>query len=243
MGAQPGHREDAGGHAQLHQGAVEGQDLLGLGEIQVDLLGDLAEFLLLVLLPHEGLDHPDAQQVLLHHVVHPVVLLEHTLKDGMGAGHNEQQAQRQDGDHNQENQGQLGVDGKGHCPGADEHDGTAHRDADDHHEGHLHVGYVGGQAGDDAAGGVLINIGKGKFLDVGVHLPPQVAGQAGGRLGREPAGKGAQQQGHQGHGDDRQTVEGDVVHAASLHALVQQPAGHGRDQYVKDYLADDENRR
>ena len=95
MGAQPGHSEDAGIDAQLHQGRVEGQDLFRLGEVLIDLLGDCAELFLLMLLPDEGLDHPDAQQVLLHHIVHPVIALEHPFEDGVGVGHDKQQAHRQ----------------------------------------------------------------------------------------------------------------------------------------------------
>ena len=241
IGAQPGHGEHTGIDADLHQGHIEGHDLLGLGEVHVDLVGHLAELLLLVVLPDEGLYHADTQQVLLHHVVQPVVLLKHPLEEGVGRLHDDQQAHRQNGNDNEEDHCQLGVDGKGEHPCANQHDGTAHRDPNDHHKGHLHVGHIGGQTGNDTAGGELVNVGKGKLLDAVVHLPAQVAGEAGGRPGGKPARQSAQQQGDEGHGNYRDAILQDMGHAARLDALIQQLAGHQRDQHIEGHLADDKD--
>ena len=68
MGADPGDRQHAGVDADLHHGAVQGQDLLGLAEVVGDGGGDVGEFLDLLLLPDEALDHPDAMDVLLNGV-------------------------------------------------------------------------------------------------------------------------------------------------------------------------------
>ena len=107
----------------------------------------------------------------------------------------------------------------------------------------MHVGHVGGQAGDDAAGGELIDVGEGELLDVLIHLPPQVPGKARGGLGAEPAGQAAADQRQNGHAHHGETVADDMVHAACPDALVQQAAGHQGDQDVKRHFADDEDGR
>ena len=243
MGAQPGHGQNTRIDAQLHERHVEGDELFRLGKVHIDLLGDLPEFFLLVLLTHKGLHHPDAKQVFLYHIVQVIIPLEHPLKDGVGSGHNKEQAQAQDGDHHQEDQRQSGVDGKGEHPCTDKHDGTAHSDADDHHKGHLYVGHIGGQTGNDTAGGEFVDVGKGKFLNILIHLPAQIAGEAGGRPGGITAGQGAQQQSRQGHEDHNAAVVENTFHISRLNALGQQTACHHGNQDIKGHLADDKDRR
>ena len=243
VGADPGHGDHAGIHTDLHQRHIEGQDALRLGEVHVDLLGDLAELLYFMVLPNKGLHHPDAQQVLLHHVVQVVIALEDPFKNGVGPGHDERQADAQDRDDHQEDQCQLGVDAQGEYPGADQHDGGPDRDTDDHHKSHLDVGHVCGQAGDDAAGGELVNVGKGELLDIPIHLPPQIPREARRGLGAETAGQSAADQRQNSHSHHGEAVGGNMVHAAGLDPLVQQLAGHQGDQHVKRHFADDEDGR
>ena len=96
MRAHPGDGDHAGVHAQLHNGAVEGQRMLRLAEIPVDGAGDSGEFLNLLLLPDEALHHPDAVDILLHHVVQLVIGAEHPVKNPEHPGHQAQQRRRPD---------------------------------------------------------------------------------------------------------------------------------------------------
>ena len=159
----------------------------------------------------------------------------------MGRLHNQQQTNCQNRNHNEENQCQLGVNGKGKHPGTDQHDGAAHRDADNHHKGHLHVGHIGGQTGDDTAGGKFINVGKRKLLYTVVHFPPQIAGKAGGRPGGKAAGQCAQQQGHQRHEHNQNAILENAGHIARLDTLIQQLARHHGNQHVKGHFTDHED--
>ena len=67
--AKPGDEQHHRIDAQLHQRHVEGHGLFRLGEVLIDVFGDFAELLVLMLLAHEGLDHTDAAQVFLHHLI------------------------------------------------------------------------------------------------------------------------------------------------------------------------------
>ena len=61
-------------------------------------------------------------------------------------------------------------------------------------EGHLHIRDIGGQTGDDAGGGKLVNVGKGEVLHIVVHVLPQVFGKPRRGLRRCFAGHGAEKQ-------------------------------------------------
>ena len=53
-------------NAELHQRVVDGQNALGLGKVLLHILGGAVKLLLFVVLPHIGLYHPHAPDVLLH---------------------------------------------------------------------------------------------------------------------------------------------------------------------------------
>ena len=178
-----------------------------------------------MLLPHEGLDHADAVQIFLHHVVQTIVALEDPLKDGMRVGGHQIQPHAQHGDENSENAGQLRVDTDGRHQREDQHEGRTHRRADDHLIGVLHVAHVGGQTGDQTAGGEPVDVGEGKFLNMAVHIPPQVLGKARRRNRRIVAGQNAEQQRSKGRQQQHQSRLPDIGHTALSDALVDQ-AGH-----------------
>ena len=73
MRADPRNGKHTAVNAQLHNGVCQGHDALGLAEVLVNGAGYGGEFLGLPVFPDEGFDHPDAVDVLLHHIVHFVV--------------------------------------------------------------------------------------------------------------------------------------------------------------------------
>lgn len=129
--------------------------------------------------------------------VKTVVAAENALKHRMGAAGDQIEPYGQDGNEDKEDEGKPGIDGKGGDKGEQEHEGRAYRGADNHLIGVLDVGNIGGEAGDKAAGGKMIDIGKGKILDVLKHVLAKVFGKACGGDGGIFAGKRAKEQGQE----------------------------------------------
>ena len=236
VGAQPGHHDDAEVHGDHHGRAVEGQQALGLDRQVVQIPGGLGEFLVLKALPDEGLHHPDGGYVLLNAGVQVVVLAEHLAEDAQGDHHDGADDHHQEGQGDEEGEAQLHVDVHAHGEAEDQGQGRAHRDADDHHKGLLHIGDVGGHAGDQAGHAELVDVGKGKGLNVGVNGLPQVGGQAGGGAGGKAAGGGAEDQAEQGHDHQNGAVAVHRGQVAGLQALSDQPGGDKGQQDLHDDL-------
>ena len=227
LGAQPRKQQHAAVDAELHQRHIEGQQLFGLAEVLVDLFRNIVELLNFVIFLHEGLDHADAVQVLLHHIVQPVIALEDPLEDGVGVRGHQIQAHAQHRNENGKDAGKLRVDGDRRHQREDQHEGRTHRRADDHLVGVLHIAHVGGQARDQTAGGEPVDIGKGEFLNMAVHVPPQILGETGGSHRRIMPGQNAEQKRRKGGQQQHQPRLPDVGHAALTDALVDQ-AGHNQ---------------
>ncbi len=210
---------------KLHQGGVEGHVAFRPAEALVQAGRDALELVLFKILPHEGLDHPDGLQVFLDHAVEGVVGVKDHGEQRVALAHQPVQAAPQQGDHDEEEQGELRAEDDAHGQGKDQHQGRPHGDADDHLIGGLDVGHVGGQAGDQAGGGKMVDVGKGKVLDVEIQVLPQVAGKA--RRGRGSPGPGHQAEDQpQDHQDDHtepQLYQG--IHAAAVNALVDDLGG------------------
>ena len=220
MGAQPGDDQDADVGGGLHEGAVEGQGLLSLAEVGVDGAGDLLELGDFLGLTDVGLDHTDAVEVLLDHVVQLIVGLEDTDEGGVDDLGDHHQAEAQQGQHDAVDDAQLGADGVGVGGGQDQHHGAADCDTDQHLESHLDGGDIGGQAGDDGRGGQTVDVGEVEGLDTVEHVVAQVPGEAGAGMGCRHGGGHAEGEAHQGVQHQDQAVTPDGVHVAQLHALV-----------------------
>ena len=175
--ANPGDKQQAGVHAELHERHVEDNQTLGLEEAAEQLLGDRAELLLFKVLTHEGLDHADAGEVFLHDVVQLVVGVEYLRKQTVHAADNQRQTDAQNGNRAQVDGRKARADIYGHGKGKDQHDRGAHSDANNHLISVLHVGDVGRQTGDDTGGGKLIDVGERKVLYVVVDVVAQIACQ------------------------------------------------------------------
>ena len=186
MGTQPGDGDHTAVYAELHDGAVQSHDPLGLAEIFVDGGRNRSELLGLLFLPDKTFDHPDAVDVLLDGVVQLVVGLEGPVKDLEHCGHQAHQRYDEDGQSHTEGQAQPYIDP--HCADQrqDQHHRTADSHADHHLEAHLQIGNVGGEPGDDGRGGELINVGKAEALHMVEHIVAKVLGKAGAGLGGEP---------------------------------------------------------
>ena len=241
--AEPADEQHAAIHGELHQRHVEGQNAFSEGKILIDVLRDGVELLILMRLAHKGLDYADAAQVFAHYAVEAIVKLEHTLKNRMSVGGDQVQANTQDRNESQEDHRELPVDADGGAQGEDQHEWCAHRDADDHLISVLHVGYVRGQTRDQAAGGEFVDVGKGIFLHMTVHVPAQVLGKPGRGRGGVLACQRAEAQRHQRRQDQNQTCFEDVGHVAAVDAPVDQVGHDQRNDYLHHHLQGYKNRR
>ena len=243
LGTDPGDEQDAAVDGQLHERGVPGQDQLGTHQQIAHILAGLAELLALKLLAHIGLDNADGGDILLHALVQVVVLAECLAEVLGGAAHNkgERTAQQDDGD--QIDVCQPTVDRVGHDQRHDHAGGRTHRHAQQHLVGVLDVGDVGGHAGDQARGGVLVNVGKAEGLDVAEHAAAQVAGKARGRVGAGHRAQNAEQQAEQRR-DDHLCADGvDDLHIARRDAVVNDGGHQLRDDHFHDDLRDHKDRR
>ena len=193
-----------------------------------------------MLLAHEGLDHADAAQVLLHYLIEAVVGLEHALEDGVGVAHDDEQAHGEERRDAEENGRQLRVDEEGHHQRENEHHRGAEEYALAHLEGHLHVGDVRGHAGHEAGGGKALDVGKGEVLHVVIEVVAQVLGVAGGGLRRRLARQRAKQQRDHRAADEDEPHLPDVAHVAgavvAVDAVVDEHGHQKGDDALHDRL-------
>ena len=159
-------------------------------------------------------------EVFLNHIVQLVIGPEHPIKDGVDRFHQDVQAQAQKGQGHAVDKAQPGADGKGVGGSQNQHHGTADRHTNQHLEAHLEVGHIGGQAGDNAGCGKLINIGKVEGLHVVVHVVAQVPGKAGGGVGRKKCRSHTKGQRTQGVQHQDQAVFDHSAHVAHFHTQV-----------------------
>ena len=156
-GTQPhnAHLDGAGQGEQPSRGQV------GLSQI----LCRAFKALRFVIAADVGLDHTAADEVFLHRPVHGVHLDQHGAEAGLADLHQYHQHKGQHGNGNQEDQRQVGGDGKGHNGGHSQHDGGAAYGAQKLKHGGAHSVDIGGGAGNEAGGGEAVRVGKGKALN------------------------------------------------------------------------------
>ena len=218
--AQIGDHQNAGVHRELHQRIVEGQGLLRLAEILVDTLGHGGELVSLPALPDEGLHHPDAVDIFLHHVVELIVGLEHPVKDGENNADQDKQSQSHQRQHHTVDDAEPGADGEGVGCCQNQHHGAADGHTDHHLEGHLDICHVRGQTGDDRCRGKFVDVGKVKILHLVIHIVPQVPGKAGGGVGCQHRRGNAENQGNQGVEHQQAAVTHHRAHIAYTDTFV-----------------------
>ena len=240
--AEPADEQDAGIDAAHHDRVAQGHDALGGDGVVVEVVGGMFEFVVLVLLAHERLDHADGADVLLDDGVDDVVLAEHLpeVAHGLRDEHEQHHAKHRHDD--QKDHGELRVDGKRHEQRDDERHGGAGEHHEHHLEGVLHVAHVGGHAGDQAGGGEAVDVGERERLDVFEHVLAQVAGEARARAGAVLPGLDAADSRQQRHDQHLRADDRDAAHVAHGDALVDDGGGLVGDQDFQDDAQDGEQR-
>ena len=128
LGAEPGQGDHAAVDHQQHHRVVQGQDALGFHEEAVEGVGGFLELLVLILLPDEGLHHPDGGDVLLDAGVEVVVPVKDLLEQGQGDRHDDPQGHHQHHHGHQEDQAQLRADQEAQGQGGQQHQRGADAD-------------------------------------------------------------------------------------------------------------------
>ena len=128
LGAEPGQGDDTAIDHQHHHRVVQGQDALGFHEEAVEGVGGLLKLLVLIVLPDEGLHHPDGGDVLLDAGVEVVVPVKDLLEQGQGDRHDDPQGHHQHHHGHQEDQAQPGADQEAQDQGGQQHQGGADAD-------------------------------------------------------------------------------------------------------------------
>ena len=199
----PVHRQHHNGHDgnDLHAHVQPGHHQLVVGAL---------EFFPLVVLPDEGLDHPDGHQVLLQCVVQAVDLGLHHLKE-LGADlHQNADGQDHQRDDHQQHYSQPGIDGNADPQGGNEH----HRDPHQHPQAHIqHHGHgvdVVGHAGDEGGRGEAVDVREGELLYLIKEALAQVGAEALAGKGGVFGGEHAEGHGQQGEGQHDRSQPEDI---------------------------------
>ena len=207
----------------LHEGVHVADPLLLLDEVAAEL-GDLEGFAVI------GLDHADALQVLVDHVVQRIVGVQHALEHGVHEHDQTAQADGQNRDAGQEHHGNRRGDTEREQPGYDHHDRGTHAQTNDHHVGVLQVRHVGGQSGHDRTGGEPVDVGEAEALHLLELVLAQVLGEARAGHGRVLSGQEAgTQRNHRAHQQNHAELDGGR-HAATGDTLIDQRSHDGRNQ-------------
>ena len=142
MRADPRNGKHTAVDAQLHDGIRQRHDTLGLAEVLVNGAGYGGEFLGLPVFPDEGFDHPDAVDVLLHHIVHFVVGAEDPIENPEHLGNQAKQGADQNGQRHAVHEAQPHADAHGGNQRQNQHHGAADGHTDHHLEGVLQGRHV-----------------------------------------------------------------------------------------------------
>ena len=242
LGAQVDDDDERAVDADVHHGVVEGEQLLGAGEVHLDVARGGGELLLLVVLAHVALDHAHAGDVFLDGLVERIVLVEHAGKDRAHLIDDEEQAKAQQRNNDQVDHGDAAAHGVGHGKGKDQHQRRAHGDADEHHKGLLHVVDVGGEAGDERGARELVDVGKAERLDLVEQVAAQVLGKAAAGMAAGDARGGAK--GERRQRDEHQKAGGGqhLGYGGAVLDGVDHVGGDKRDHHFADYLAKHQQR-
>ena len=149
LGTQVDDDDERAVDADVHHGVVEGEQLLGAGEVHLDVARGGGELLLLKVFAHVALDYAHAGDVFLHRLVERVVLMEDAGKDRAHLKDDKEQSKAQQRNDDQVDHGDAAAHDKRHGKGEDQDKRRAHGDTDNHHKGLLNVVDVGGQARDE----------------------------------------------------------------------------------------------
>ena len=243
LGAQVDDDNERAVDANVHHGVVKGKQLLGAGEVHLDVVRSGREFLLLVVLAHIALDHAHAGDVFLDGLVERVVFVEHAGKDRTYLVDDKEQAKAQQWDDDQVDKRDAAAHGVGHDEGEDQHQRRAHGDADEHHKGLLYVVDVGSEAGDERGARERVDIGETERLNLVEQVVTQVLGKAAARMTAGDTGCGTK--GERRQRDEHEDAGGgqDVRNSGAIFDGVDKVCGDKRDAHLADDLAQYQQRR
>ena len=243
LGSQVDDDDKCAVDADIHHGVVKGEQLLGAGEVHLDVVRGGGELLLLKVFAHVALDHAHAGDVFLDGLVKGVVLVEHAREDGAYLKDDKEQSKAQQRNDDQVDHGNAAAHDKCHGKGEDQYQRRAHGDADDHHKGLLHVVDVGGQARDERGARELIDVGKAERLDLVEQVVTQVLGEAAARMTAGDAGSGTKSERRQC--DEHQKACGGkhLGDGGTVFDGVDHVGGDKRDHHFAEHLAKHQQRR
>ena len=243
LGAQVDDDDKRAVDADVHHGVVKGEQLLGAGEVHLDVARGGRELLLLKVFANIALDHAHAGDVFLDRLVKGIVLVEHAREDGAHLKDDKEQSKAQQRNDDQVDHGNAAAHDKRHGKGEDQDQRRAHGDADDHHKGLLHVVDVSGQTRDERGTRELIDVGKAERLDLVEQVVTQVLGEAATRMAAGDARGGAK--GERRQRDEHQKARGGkhLGYGGAVFDGVDQVGGDKWNQHLAEHLAKHEQRR
>ena len=243
--AQPEQGDNAAVHQDLHDGAVPDDHLFRRPLGSSHIIGGGLKFFLLMGGTHEGLHHPDADQVFLNGGVKSVIFLHHDLETGKRLAHDHHDGDQQDGHRDRQNGHQGSIHPESHHHGHYHHDGAAYRHAHQHHHHVLGLVDVCGEAGDQGSSGKFIDILEGIFLHLFKDSLAQIAGKAHAAQGGKPAAchaKAHRNNGHQQHQSPVEQHPGNITASSAFgDDLINQIGGDGGQQHFHHHFPDHHN--
>ena len=229
MAAQPHKGHDGAAHDQDHEGHEHHHKAEGPLRRVAELVAAGAEFLLLLVLPDEGFHHADGVQVLLHHQIQLVGGVLQRREERPHIADDDDHRHRQQRYGHQKHLTQAEADLHGLDQRRHQHHRCADAYAHSHEQRHLHRRHVVGQAGDEAGGGEMLDVGKGKPLHLLILRLPDIGAEAHGGLCRHHRRAYAASQRCHGHQEHLQPRQQDIAPVAVGDAHVHDGA-HGLGQ-------------
>ena len=162
-------------HAERHQRVVERDDAVRPLKVPLHVFRRAVEFFDLVILSDVRFDHAHRLHVFLDGLVDRVVLFKYAREPRIGNPDDRRQRRHQHGDDDEIDHGHLRADGDAHHQREDKHQRAADRDADNHLKGVLHVGDVRRHTGHQRGRGELVDVCKGKFLNLIIEVVAEIS--------------------------------------------------------------------
>ena len=233
----PRQGDDAAIHHHVHHRVVPGHQRLCPHKQPIQSLGSTRKLLVLVVLAHKCLHHPDGGHVLLHALVQLVVLLIHLREQLRHMRDDIPDGEREDDHGHYEDDAKPRVDQQAHHHTQHQPEGRAHRYPQYLLIGSLQVAHVGGHTRHQSRRRELVDVGKREPLDVAIHGPPQVAGKAARGIRGRTCRPDAEGQAQKSHAQHDGAIKIHILHVARRQTLVYQ---RGRDvgyEHVHHHLA------
>ena len=236
-GDQP---EVEGQHHQRHRrGAGAGRGDIAVGQAIVGA----AEAAQLVGAATERLDDADAGQILLHHGIEGVEAALHLTEQRVGAVDDPAEDQGDERQEDDEEEGEARAGQRGHQDAADEEERRADHHPQEHHHHLLHLGDVGGEAGDQLAGFEAVEVAEREGLHLPEEAPPEIGPEILRGANGEDGAAHPPEEADDGAGDHPGGGAVDQREVAAPEALVDDPLDQARLQEIHRHFEQHQQRR